>query len=183
MGRKYSIKNQQNLYFVTFTVIHWLDVFTRDTYRDILYDGIKFCQINKGLNIHSYCIMSNHVHFVMSAKDNFILSDIIRDLKSFTSRTIRKTLETDFTESRREWFLKMMRDAGQINKRNNDFQFWQQHNHPIELNTNFILDQRINYIHQNPVIAGLVEEPHYWLHSSAKDYSDFGKSIIEIDFV
>ncbi len=183
MGRKYSIKNQQNLHFVTFTVIHWLDIFIRDTYRNILYDGVKFCQINKGLNIHAYCIRSNHVHFVMSAKENFILSDIIRDLKSFTSRTIRKTLETDFTESRREWLLKMMKETGQVNKRNNDFQFWQQHNHPIELSTNFILDQRINYIHQNPVVAGLVEEPHYWLHSSAQDYSDFGKSNIEIDFV
>jgi len=183
MGRKYSIKNQQHLHFVTFTVINWLDIFIRENYRNILYDGIKYCQLNKGLNIHSYCIMSSHVHFIMSAEENFILSNIIRDLKSFTSRAIRKKLETDIKESRRAWFLRMMKHAGNKNERNNDFQFWQQHNHPIELNSNFILEQRMDYIHNNPVVAGLVEEAHYWSHSSAKDYSNFGKSVIEIVFV
>ena len=127
--------------------------------------------------------MTSHVHFVMSAKENSILSDIIRDLKSFTSRAIRRELECDAFESRKEWVLKMMKDAGSLNVRNIDFQFWQQHNHPIELNTNFMLQQRIDYTHENPVVLGLVEEPHYWLHSSAKDYSEFGKSDIEIAFV
>lgn len=96
---------------------------------------------------------------------------------------IRKKLETDVKESIRTWFLKMMKNAGNKNERNNDFQFWQQHNHPIELDSNFILEQRMDYIHNNPVVAGLVEEAYYWSHSSAKDYSNFGKSVIEIAFV
>ena len=86
MGRKYAIRNNESLYFVTFTIVYWLDVFIRDLYRDILYDSIAYCQANKGLNVHAYCFMSSHVHLIISAKDGSKLSDIIRDLKSFTSR-------------------------------------------------------------------------------------------------
>jgi putative transposase len=49
--------------------------------------------------------------------------------------------------------------AGKKNVRNNDFQFWQQHNHPIELNTNEMMDQKLDYIHNNPVTAGFVLAP------------------------
>lgn len=183
MGRKYAIRNQNGLHFVTFTVVHWLDIFIRESYRDILYDSIRYCQQYKGLNVHAYCIMSSHVHLIISANENFNLSDIIRDLKSFTSRSIRKSLETDSLESRREWMLWMMKRAGTNNERNKDFQLWQQHNHPIELSTNEMIDTRLEYIHNNPVAANLVEEAHYWLHSSARDYSESGKGKIELVFI
>jgi REP element-mobilizing transposase RayT len=77
--------------------------------------------------------MSSHVHLIISANASNKLSEIIRDLKSFTSRHIRKELEADSAESRREWMLWLMKRAGAKNERNKDFQFWQQHNHPIEL--------------------------------------------------
>jgi len=160
MGRKYAIRNQEGLHFVTFTIVYWLAIFIRETYRDIWYDSIIYCQKNKGLNVHAYCIMSSHVHLILSSKEDNSLSDIIRDLKSFTSRHIRKALESDSTESRREWLLWMMKRAGTKNLRNKDFQLWQQHNHPIELSTNEMLDQRLDYTHNNPVDAELVEEAH-----------------------
>ena len=69
------------------------------------------------------------------------------------------------------------------NIRNKDFQFWQQHNHPIELATNEMIDQRVNYIHNNPVEAGFVDEPHAWLHSSARDYASEGKGKIDLIFI
>jgi hypothetical protein len=77
----------------------------------------------------------------------------------------------------------MMKRAGTKNLRNKDFQLLQQHNHPIELSTNEMLDQRLDYTHNNPVDAGLVEEAHYWLHSSARDYAEAGKGKIELLFV
>lgn len=76
-----------------------------------------------------------------------------------------------------------MKRAGGKNERNKDFQFWQQHNHPIELSTNEMIDQRLDYIHNNPAEAGFVEEPYYWAHSSAKDYSEAGKGRIELLFL
>lgn len=183
MGRKYAIRNQEGLHFVTFTVVYWLDIFIRDVYRNIFYESLEFCQKNKGLNVHAYCIMSSHVHLIVSASGTISLSEIVRDLKSFTSRHIRKTLEADTTESRKEWMLWLMKRAGSKNERNKDFQFWQQHNHPIELSTNEMIDQRLDYTHNNPVEAGFVEEAHYWLHSSARDYTEAGKGRIELLFL
>ena len=98
------------------------------------------------------------------------LENIIRDLKSYTSISIRKLIESKekVGESRREWMLDLMLKAGLRNSNNKDFQFWQQHNHPIELSTNKLLDQKLDYIHDNPVIAGFVESPEMWQFSSAK---------------
>ena len=123
------------------------------------------------------------MHLILSTNGTNNLSEIIRDLKSFTSRHIRKALESDTAESRKEWMMWLMKRAGSKNERNKDFQFWQQHNHPIELSTNEMIDQRLDYTHNNPVEAGFVEEAHHWLHSSAKDYSEAGKSRIELLFL
>ena len=133
--------------------------------------------------MHAYCIMNSHVHLIISANGTNSLSDIIRHLKSFTSRHIRKALEGDTIESRKEWMLWLMKRAGAKNERNKDFQFWQQHNHSIELSTNEMIDQRLDYTHNNPVEAGFVDEAQHWLHSSAKDYSEAGKGRIELIFL
>ena len=79
--------------------------------------------------------------------------------------------------------LWLMKRAGAKNERNKDFQFWQQHNHPIELDTNEMIDQRLEYIHNNPVQVGFVEEQYHWSDSSAKDYSETGKGRIELLFL
>lgn len=182
MGRKYAIRDNQQLYFVTFTVVHWIDIFIREEYRRIIYDSIRYCQANKGLDVYGYCIMTSHMHMIIGTEAG-VLSDIIRDFKSFTSRHIRKEIEGNMQESRRDWILNLLYQAGSQNERNNDFQFWQQHSHPIELDTNEILQQRLDYIHKNPVEQGLVEKEEEWLHSSAGDYYGVRKGEIELIFV
>ena len=174
MGRKYVIKDQTQLYFVTFTVINWLDVFIRDIYKEKIIASLRFCQEHKGLEVHAYCIMTSHIHLILSAKEGFNLSNIIRDLKSHTAREIVKLIKENKKESRREWLVWFFERAGRKNKRNSKHQFWQQHNHPIELSTNVMMDQRLDYIHNNPVEGGFVEEPEDWIWSSASQYS--GKS-------
>jgi putative transposase len=182
MGRKYKFHDDRKLYFVTFTVIDWIDIFTRNEYTEIIYDSIKYCQQNKGLEVYAYCIMTNHIHLIIGSKHN-VLSDIVRDFKSFTSRQIRKEIINNPIESRKVWMLDLMEKHGLANDRNKDFQFWQQHNHPIELNTNEMLDQRLNYIHKNPVKAGFVEKEEEWLNSSAGDYYGIRKGKIDLIFI
>ncbi len=63
---------------------------------------------------------------------------------------------------------------------NNDFQFWQLHNQPIVLDTNELIDQKVNYIHNNPVEAGFVAKPEDWLYSSAVDFTPNGKGMLEL---
>ena len=183
MARKYAIHDPNEIYFVTFTVVNWIDVFTRDMYREVVIDSICFCQQKKGLEVFAYCLMTNHIHLVIRAKEGFDLSDIIRDLKRFTSSKIRKAIEENNKESRRDWMLYLFGRVGKFNKRNKDFQFWRQDNHPIFLNTMEIVHQRIQYTHQNPVKAGFVEDAEHWIWSSARAYAELEKSKIDLTFV
>jgi REP element-mobilizing transposase RayT len=185
MSRKYKIHDQERAYFVTFTVIHWIDFFIRNEYRQIFIDSVKYCQAQKGLEVFAWCIMTSHIHMIIKTDGRNRLQDIIRDLKSFTSRSARKALEnwSHIDESRREWLLHMMYRAGKYNSNNNDYQFWQQHNNPIELNTNELMDRTLEYIHMNPVKAGFVDAPESWVFSSARDYYLGVKGPIELVFM
>lgn len=183
MGRKYTINDQEALHFVTFTVVHWIDLFIRDIYRELIIDSLNYCQKYKGLNIHAYCIMSSHLHLILSAREGFILSDIIRDYKSFTSTSLKKAIKGNSQESRREWLMWMFERAGKRNSRNSEFQLWQQDNHPIELSTNELMDQRLSYIHNNPVEAGYVDDPCTWIWSSCSSYERDDEGKIDMVYI
>ncbi len=179
----YKIRNQGAIHFITFAVVEWVDVFTRQCYRDIVLDSIRHCQVNRGLSLHCWCIMSNHLHLILSAKNND-LSDVLRDFKKYTSKQICKAIEDSKQESRREWMLRIFREEGEKNSRNKNYQFWRQDNQPQELYGAAFICQKINYIHQNPVEAGIVEKPEHYLYSSAKDYVLRTKcGLLEVAFI
>ena len=117
-----------------------------------------------------------------SAKENCILSDIFRDLKKFTSKKIISEIKQNPDESRKNWMLWIFKSHGAKNPNNKEFQFWQQDNHPIELDSNVKIDQRLNYLHENPVKAQIVENAEDYLYSSAKDYSG-GVGLLKIELI
>jgi putative transposase len=180
MSRKYKIRDQNKLHFVTFTVIHWLDVFTRQEYRDIFLDSIRYCQKNKGLEVYAYCIMSSHVHMIICRHGEASLEGIIRDIKKYTSVKIVDAIRNNVQESRKELFIWLFERAGKSNNNNTNHQFWQQHSHPIELSTDEMLEQRINYIHNNPVQAGIVMLPEHYLYSSAVNYAELPERLLDV---
>lgn len=179
----YKIRDKEGIHFISFAVVEWVDVFTRKEYRDILIDSLKHCQQQKGLLVHAWCLMSNHVHLVISAANNDT-SDILRDFKKFTSKQIIKAIEENQQESRREWMLEIFRKAGEKNSRNKNYQFWRQDNQPKELYSSGFTVQKLNYIHNNPVEAGIVDKAEEYLYSSARDYF-FGKKcgLLEVDLL
>jgi len=177
----YKIRNQQAVHFITFAVVDWIDVFTRKDYCQIVVDSLRHCQKHKGLIIYAWCLMSNHLHLIVAAKGN-TLSDILRDFKKYTSRHIVENIRKNRIESRRIWMLYLMRLAGRNNTRNKIFQFWRQDNCPKQLDSNYMIDQKLAYIHNNPVKSGLVFEPEQYCWSSAINYGG-GKGFIEIEFV
>ena len=126
--------------------------------------------------------MTSHADLILSSDGQNPLQRIISDTKSFTSRHIRKLLKDKNAvgESRREWKYGMMKEAGIHNSNNHDFQFWQQHNQPIVLDSNELIDQKVNYIHNNPVEAGFVAEPEDWLYGSAVDFTLSGKGLMKL---
>jgi len=180
MGLKYKIDDQSELYFVTFTVLHWIDAFTRNSYRDIFINSVKYCQANKGLQVGAWVLMTNHAHMILGTSGQNKLNDIIRDMKSYISRHIRLEIEQSTYESRKEWMIDMFRKAGISNSNNKDFQFWIQDNHPVKLASSEMLIQRVNYIHSNPVRAGFVTEPEHWKYSSAYDYAGGKQGLLEL---
>jgi len=113
--------------------------------------------------------MSNHLHLVVSAVNNDT-SDMLRDFKKFTSKQIIKAIADNGGESRKEWMLKIFASAGTQNSRNANDQFWRQDNHPVELYSEHFTKQKIHYIYENPVVAGIVDKAVAYLYSSAKDY-------------
>jgi len=171
----YKIRNKEGIHFITFAVVEWVDVFTRKEYRDILLDSVRYCQKEKGLILYAWCIMSNHVHFVVSAENNDT-SEILRDFKKFTSKQIIAAIEKNEQESRKAWMLRIFREQGEKNSRNSTYQFWRQDNQPKELFSDKFSSQKLNYIHNNPVEAGLVDKAEEYLYSSARDYY-FGKNV------
>ncbi|MCF6359028.1 MAG: transposase, partial [Draconibacterium sp.] len=102
MSRKYKFHNPDGVYFVSFAVQNWIDVFTRNEYKNILVENLEYCQKNKGLEIFAWCIMSNHVHLIIRAIAGYQLSDILRDYKKFTSKQIKKAISENYRESRKE---------------------------------------------------------------------------------
>jgi putative transposase len=159
MSRNYKFHDQERPYFVTFSVVNWIDAFTRREYKDILVDSLNFCMANKGLELYAWVIMSNHVHLIIGTNDQ-PMEDILRDIKRHTSKKIVKAVSENMQESRKEWMLGLFEQAGRSNPNNEHFQFWQQGNHPIELWSNAVIDQKLDYIHNNPVVAGWVDEPN-----------------------
>jgi REP element-mobilizing transposase RayT len=124
MSRAYKIHNQDKPYFITFTTVKWIDLFTIKDYCEILLESIRYCQREKGLIVYSYVIMPSHVHLIIGTKSKN-MRDIIRDLKSFTSRKIKEEIKTHPQESRREWLLQMFEQAGLNNGNNKNWQLWQ----------------------------------------------------------
>ncbi|MFK7775412.1 MAG: transposase [Saprospiraceae bacterium] len=179
MSNKYKIRDQRGLNFLTLTVVGWIDIFSRKKYRDLMIDSLKFCQKKKGLNIYGYVIMTNHIHLIASAEGEQTLSEVLGNFKSFTATSIMKDLP-ESNESRREWMMYLFGYFAKKNKRRTEHQFWQTKNHPIDLYSVKAIRQKLNYIHQNPVRAGWVEYPQHYIYSSASNYLEEGKGILEV---
>ncbi len=152
MSSKYKFLNPDGTYFVTFAVQAWVDVFTRNQYKDILIENLTYCIHNKGLEVFSWCIMTNHVHLLARATGQESFSDILRDYKKFTSKAVIKAIQENEKESRKEWLHEQFATE-------QGYRFWRSDNKPIEVWSNKVIQEKLNYIHYNPVEEGLVFRP------------------------
>jgi REP element-mobilizing transposase RayT len=152
------------IYFITITTIGWIDVFTNESYFDLLKNSLQHCIAEKGLILHEYVFMTNHIHLIAGASEKSQgLDAIIRDFKSFTTHEIKKLLKDD----NRKYILKLLAESSK-KKKENKFQIWQRENYPEELYSDDFTNQKIQYIWDNPVKKGYVKNPEDWLYSSAR---------------
>lgn len=183
MSRKYKFVTDIPLHFVTYATVGWIDIFSRERYRTLVVDSLRHCCRQKGLQLHAWVIMTNHVHLIMSTKDGVLPANILRDHKRFTSEAIHKDLLQFNGESRKEWMLPLFEQAGKQNSANRGFQLWQQHNHPVWIGSLKVMQQKLTYLHQNPVRAGFVDVAEQWRYSSARDYTGEPGLIPELIFL
>ncbi|MDX1936056.1 MAG: transposase, partial [Flavihumibacter sp.] len=143
-------------------------------------DAFNYCVKEKQLQVHAWCIMSNHVHCIITSRSG-ALSDTVRDLKRHTAKSILSGLIEE-PESRREWILFQFRKAAKEHIRNKEFQVWTHENHAVYIDPfiSGMADSKLNYIHQNPVREGIVEKGEDYLYSSACDYAG-KKGLIKLD--
>lgn len=164
------ITTPDELYYVTLTTVGWVDVFTRNEYKNILIENLKYCQQSEGLDIFCYVIMSNHLHMICrrQVKD---LKELLGRFKSYSAKQIIKAIENNIQESRKEWLLYLFSYFAKASKQYSNNHFWQYTIHPVLLFSNEVIKQKMEYIHMNPVRAGWVNEPENYIYSSANEFS------------
>ena len=171
MSRNYKFHNPDGVYFVSFAVVEWIDVFTLNEYKHILLESLGFCQREKGMEIFAWCIMNNHMHLIFRSINGQKPELLLGNFKRYTSKAVVKAIRENPRESRKECLLERFKKAGAKSSNVKVYQFWQHNNHPIELWSNRVIFEKINYIHNNPVEEGLVSYPQDYPYSSARDYA------------
>ena len=130
-GDKYLISDKAGCYFVTFTVIHWIDIFSRKEYRDIIVHALNYCVTEKGLIVYAWVIMNNHINLVITIKSHDgNISDLVRDFKKHTSKEITKAIQS-IPESRKEWLLNAMSKEAKRIGRATYYKLWKDDNRSV----------------------------------------------------
>ena len=179
MSRKYKIGEQDRIYFITITIVKWVNIFNNLECVQIVIDSLKFCQKEKGLVIHAWCLMPNHLHMIVGRSGIMNIEDIIRDLKKYTSVHLTKALKNQKMYKE----LSVFQLAAEESKKHQYYKVWQDGFHPVVLDSNKLIDQKLDYIHYNPVSAGITELPEEFVYSSAKDYYTEDSGMVEIEII
>jgi REP element-mobilizing transposase RayT len=169
MSRSYRVfTNNHYAYFVTWTVVDWQHLLDKNPYRQIVLDSLNYLRLEKKTQLNAFVVMSSHIHAILWPEIEINLSDVIRDFKRFTSRKISKEAEKQNAAE----VLKIFRKARSENRAQDisTYQVWQEGSHPEAIFTEKFARQKMDYIHMNPVKAGLVETADEWPFSSARAY-------------
>jgi REP element-mobilizing transposase RayT len=174
MRSRYGFRNPEGTYFVTSTIVEWLPVFTSAACCDILVQSLLHCREHKGLKIYAWVILDNHFHAIVSGT---YLSSTFRALKGFTAQALIEQIKTE----RRDWLLNQFAYYCSAHKTRSEHQVWQEGTHPQEIDSDITMEQKIDYIHNNPVLRGMVIGPEHWRYSSAHEWLVGGHPLFSCD--
>ncbi len=162
-----------NTYFITTTVSGFIKVFSlNDKYYDVLIDNLKFYLGKHKALLIAYVLMPHHIHLILHMPVGESISDFMRDFKKFTSKIIKENLQADGFKST----VAKLVEISRIGK----FKLWMDRFDDVILISDKVMEIKINYIHENPVKAGLVKKMIDWKYSSARNYYLNDNSVIEV---
>ncbi len=173
MKSRYKAFEDDGIYFVTSSIIEWIPLFKSPNYYEILIKALSYRQKNGKMKLYAYVLMTNHFHLILSV-DN--ISKFMKELKSYTAHEIINLLKKHEEFS----LLEQLESNKKSHKTSSRYQIWQEGFHPQQILSEEMLLQKIEYIHQNPVRAGIVNNPEDWKYSSSSNYSK-DEGILRID--
>jgi REP element-mobilizing transposase RayT len=141
-----------------------MPLFTRPETVDIIMDALHYRQEQLDWKIYGYVILENHLHMIVQAEN---LAIELPKFKSFTARKLIDYLK----ECRAERLLNQLAFFRKNHKWDRDYQCCEEGSHPQLIENEHVLKQKLEYIHQNPVKRGYVDDPVHWRYSSARDYA------------
>ncbi len=164
------------VFFVTTNLVEFKSLLLNDSYYRLIIDSLNFMQRRGDLALIAYCIMPTHIHLVLQISGEKNVSEIMRDFKKYTSFCIRTRLVDDghhrIVES-----LRLLRGSRQV------FKVWMDRFDDLLITNEETLRTKVEYIHQNPVRAGLVERDIDWPYSSARHYHLNDHSLVGVKWV
>jgi putative transposase len=161
---RYRIFEDGYPYFVTCTIVGWLPVFTRPEAVQIVFDSWNFLKTDRDFQLYGYVVLENHLHFIASGPE---LANAIKSFKMFTARHIVDLLEAH----KAKVLLRQLRMHKLPHKSKSEYQVWQEGSKPKQIANDEMMLQKLEYIHNNPVNRGYVDEAEHWRYSSARDYA------------
>ncbi|MFK0571578.1 REP-associated tyrosine transposase [Endozoicomonas sp.] len=176
MGRsRYKFTLPDKPHFLTLTVLHWIPVFTRPHTVAILLDSLRYL-MKEDFQLYAYVILENHLHLL--AQSPQLDKDIAR-YKSYTARLL-----IDYLKKRKvRTILDQLAFYKKQHKPDRVFQFWQEGAHPELIIDESMMEQKVDYIHQNPVKRGYVDLPEHWRYSSARNYVGRDDNLLDVTTV
>jgi putative transposase len=174
MRSRYRINERDTAHFITATVVEWLPVFTTSGCCDALIRSMEYCRQNKGLQVHAWVILDNHFHGIMSGPE---LAATLRDWRRFTAGVLLKQIKAEG----REWMLNQLAYYCARHKEASGHQLWQEGVHPQAIVTDEMMEQKLEYVHNNPVKRGMVSSPEHWRYSSAHEWLQGAMPVMKVD--
>jgi putative transposase len=149
--------------YFTATIYEWKHLLADDNHKNIIISSLEFLVTSKRIVLNAFVIMSNHLHLIWQPRFGFTPSDIQASFMKFTAQQIKSSLRKNNASFLEEF---------KVNKYDREYQLWKREPLSIELRSASVFDQKLNYIHYNPVKAGLCVNPEDYYYSSAKFYHD-----------
>lgn len=170
------IQPEGHIYYITTVVYARLPIFKRPSFIIPLYDSLNYYRYKQDFRLIGYVIMPDHLHLLIWSQDKATVANVMRDFKTFTAKRIIRQAEV---EGNQNWLEQFSR-AGQATGRS-DHKVWQDSYWEVDIFSAKFVRQKLNYIHRNPVAAGLVDAPEAYPYSSYRNYALDEEWLIEID--
>jgi REP element-mobilizing transposase RayT len=162
--------------YITTVVYGRLPIFVRSSFVIPLIDSLNFYRYKQEFKLLGFVIMPDHIHLLIWPFGRATAAEIMRDYKEFTSKRIVRQAEV---EGIVEWiaaFQQAGRETGRAASK-----VWQDSYWDVNVFTERFVHTKLNYIHRNPLRAGLVDDPAAYPYSSYRNYVTGDQSLIEID--